>query len=87
MIAKSEDRSDAPLALAIEIARQITSERHIMLVGLDGYSTSKREDIYDMMRENQELFDAYKDEFRFQSLLPTEYKNVQMGSIYSELAK
>ena len=60
---------------------------HIMLVGLDGYSSSKREDVYDMMRENQDLFDAYKNEFRFPSLLPTEYKNIQKGSIYSELAK
>ena len=87
MIAMSEDRNEAPLALAIEVARLISQEKHIMLVGLDGYSSSKREDIYDMMRENQELFDTYKDEFRFQSFLPTEYKNIQKGSIYSELAK
>ncbi len=87
VIAMSEERSDAPLALAIEIVRFISSKKHIMLVGLDGYSSSKREDIYDMMRENQDLFDAYKNEFRFQSLLPTEYKNIQKGSIYSELAK
>lgn len=87
MIGMSDERSDAPLALAIEIARLISSEKHILLVGLDGYSASKREDIYDMMRENQELFDAYKDEFCFQSFLPTEYKNIKKGSIYSELAK
>ena len=85
MLSMSDAHNDAPLALAIEVARQITTERHIMLVGLDGYSASKREDIYDMMRENQELFDAYKDEFRFQSLLPTEYKNVEQSSIYAEL--
>lgn len=85
MIATSDARNDAPLALAIEIARQITTERHIMLVGFDGYSASKREDIYDMMRENQTLFDAYKDEFRFQSLLPTEYQNVEQSSLYAEL--
>ena len=87
VIAMSEERSDAPLALAIEIVRFISSKKHIMLVGLDGYSSSKRVDVYDMMRENQDLFDAYKNEFRFQSLLPTEYKNIQKGSIYSELAK
>ena len=76
---------NAPLSLAIEVARQVTMERHIMLVGMDGYSASKREDIYDMMRENQELFDAYKDEFRFQSLLPTEYQNVEQSSLYAKL--
>lgn len=85
MIAMSDARNDAPLALSLEVARQITSERHIMLVGFDGYSASKREDIYDMMRENQELFDTYKDEFRFQSLLPTEYQNVEQSSLYAEL--
>ena len=85
MLSMSDAHNDAPLSLAIEVARQVTMERHIMLVGMDGYSASKREDIYDMMRENQELFDAYKDEFRFQSLLPTEYQNVEQSSLYAKL--
>lgn len=87
MLSIPELISDAPLALAIEIARQISTGRHIMLVGFDGYSALKRDDIYDMMRENQELFDTYKGEFKFQAFLPTEYKNVQQGSLYAELSR
>lgn len=78
---------DAPLKLAIEITRQVTSNKTILLVGFDGYSASKRDDMYDMMHENQIIFEYYSGEFHFRSLLPTEYANIEVGSIYAELSR
>jgi len=79
--------ADTPLALAIEIAEQVSWNKHLFMVGFDGYSSSIREDVYDMMRENQELLDRYAVKFMFVSLLPTEYKNIGYGSVYFELSK
>lgn len=79
------DFSDAPLALAMELVPNISKDKTILLIGMDGYSESKRSDIYDMMREGQSIIDTCLGQYHFKSLLPTEYKNVEQSSIYAEL--
>ena len=76
---------DAPFALAMELVPNISTAQTILLIGMDGYSESKLSDIYDMMRENQTIIDAYMGQFHFKSLLPTEYKHIEQSSIYAEL--
>lgn len=82
---KQFDYPDAPLALAMDLFTQISKEKTVLMVGMDGYSESKRSDVYDMMRESQTIIDAYAAQYQFKSLLPTEYKHVEQSSIYAEL--
>lgn len=82
---KQFDYADAPLALAMDLFVQISKDKIVLMVGMDGYSESKRSDVYDMMREGQTIIDAYAAQYQFKSLLPTEYKHVEQGSIYAEL--
>lgn len=77
--------SDAPLALAMDLVPNVSNACMVLMVGMDGYSESKLSDIYDMMRENQTIIDAYMGQFHFKSLLPTEYKHIEQSSIYAEL--
>ena len=79
------DYADAPLALAMDLFIQISKEKTVLMVGMDGYSESKRSDIYDMMRESQTIIDAYVAQYQFKSLLPTAYQHVEQSSIYAEL--
>ena len=76
---------DAPLALAMDLVSNISTEQTILLVGMDGYSETKHSDIYDMMQESQVIIDAYVGKYHFKSLLPTGYKHVELSSIYAEL--
>ena len=82
---KQFDYADAPLALAMDLFVQMSKDKTVLMVGMDGYSESKRSDVYDMMRENQTIIDAYVAQYQFKSLLPTEYKHVVQSSIYAEL--
>lgn len=77
--------SDAPLALAMDLVPNISKARTVLLIGMDGYSESRRSDTYDMMRENQTIIDAYTGLYLFKSLLPTDYERVEQSSIYAEL--
>ena len=77
--------SDAPLALAMDLVPNLSNACMVLMVGMDGYSESKRNDTYDMMRESQTIIDAYAGQYLFKSLLPTEYEHVEQSSIYAEL--
>lgn len=79
------DLSNAPLALAMDLISNILTKQTILLVGMDGYSETKHNDIYDMMHESQIIIDKYMNDYHFKSLLPTGYKNVEQSSIYAEL--
>ena len=75
---------DSPLALSIQTAIDIGVEK-IFFVGFDGYKNKINSNQLLITKENQKILDDLNKLTNIDSLflLPTEYKNVKLSSLYN----
>ena len=75
---------DSPLALSIQTAIDIGVEK-LFFVGFDGYKDKVTNNQLLITQENQKILDDLKKLIQIESLflLPTEYKNVKLSSLYN----
>jgi 4-hydroxy 2-oxovalerate aldolase len=78
-----ENISQNVTALALEIAC-LNSVDELFVVGYDGYGESVSENEFELFNENEELF-RLSHPFDLISLTKTKYKNLIVGSIFSQV--
>jgi len=75
---------DSPLALSIQTAIDIGVEK-LFFIGFDGYKDKINRNQLLITKENQKILNDLNELTNIDSLflLPTEYKNVKLSSLYN----
>jgi len=77
--------SNSPLAISLSATKELKA-KNVYLIGFDGYDKNDKINDYSLFKENQKIFDFYKNKLNLMFLTDTIYENINKSSIYKYLS-
>ena len=77
--------SNSPLAISLSASKELKA-KNVYLIGFDGYDKNDKINDYSLFKENQKIFDFYKNKLNLMFLTDTIYENINKSSIYKYLS-
>ena len=77
--------SNSPLAISLSASKELKA-KNVYLIGFDGYDKNDKINDYSLFKENQKIFDFYKNKLNLIFLTDTIYENINKSSIYKYLS-